>query len=240
MKEMKNIKRSIITSIIVVLALLIFPFLFNFVSSYTVINKIFYIIFSVLSLILLSILLYYKDKLEKHNEKISTITFTINSIMIAMFISLCFISVSTVSGNSMNNTYKDNDKIITWTFNIKPKIDDVVIIDMKNYDLNDSSKYIIKRVVATSSDKVEYKDYALYVNDEYVQSMTSYEYTILLSNDNDTFEKVPEGYSVVLGDNRNNSLDSRSIGLINNNDIVGKSIFRIYPLNSLGVPKKDL
>ena len=45
---------------------------------------------------------------------------------------------------------------------------------------------------------------------------------------------VPEGYVFAMGDNRNNSLDSRSIGLIPVENIIGKAIFRILPLNNFG------
>ena len=48
---------------------------------------------------------------------------------------------------------------------------------------------------------------------------------------------VPEGYSIVFGDNVT-SLDSKNVGLIKNEDILGVSIFRIYPFDKIGVPTR--
>ena len=50
---------------------------------------------------------------------------------------------------------------------------------------------------------------------------------------------IPSGFSIVLGDNQGNSTDSREIGLIANEDILGKFIIRIYPIEKMGVPEKN-
>ena len=47
--------------------------------------------------------------------------------------------------------------------------------------------------------------------------------------------KIPEGMYLVLGDNRGNSMDSRQIGLIKEEDIIGKTSIRIWPFNHMGL-----
>ena len=49
---------------------------------------------------------------------------------------------------------------------------------------------------------------------------------------------VPEGFTVVFGDNTAKSEDSKMVGLISNEDILGVSIFRIYPFNKIGIPTR--
>ena len=66
--------------------------------------------------------------------------------------------------------------------------------------------------------------------------MTSYKNESIIDENN----RVRDGYSIVLGDNRSNSTDSRIIGAINNSDIEGKVFFRFYSKNgSIGFPKKQ-
>ncbi len=155
----------------------------------------------------------------------------------------------------MNNTLASSDKIFVTTLFYKPKRDDIVIVDVnENYTSLDET-YYIKRVVATEGDTVRYDltnlSYgALYVNDNLVDSYITYsEYKTLLTDtssskcyieDKDE-QVVPSGYSIVLGDNRQNSKDSRAIGLIHNSDIIGKAYFRYYSTSlSFGFIKKDI
>ena len=64
-----------------------------------------------------------------------------------------------------------------------------------------------------------------YFSDEYLVESSVYEYN------------VPDGSIFVMGDNRNNSTDGRSIGFVSTDDVLGKAIFRLFPFNSIGKVK---
>ena len=171
--------------------------------------------------------------------------FSFISLFITIFLWIVIFVVTPVevSGESMEETFYDGDKILVWHIGYSPEIDDVVIIDSVDY-LN--TEFIIKRIVATSGDVVKYNetDKTISVNGLVVaDNIEKNEYQTMLTDklNNKTYYSdgiVPEGYSIVLGDNQGNSTDSRVIGLISADDILGKCIFRIYPLTKFGVPTK--
>lgn len=212
------------------------------------------IIFIILNILILITFLTLKLNLElikKYKYLIKTIDYTefITLVLsIILFIFIYIASPTTVSGSSMNNTLASGDKIFIYTMFYKPKVDDIIIVDVNEHYTTSSESYYVKRVVATEGDILRYDltnlSYgSLYVNDILVDSYITYsEYIILLTDlsssecfidDNKINQVVPSGYSIVLGDNRQNSKDSRAIGLIHNSDIIGKAYFRYYS-ESLG------
>jgi len=94
---------------------------------------------------------------------------------------------------------------------------------------------IIKRVIGLPGEHISYKNNKLYVNDKVLEENFDFRKT----NDFNleeicTCSSIPEGKYLVLGDNRPISKDSRSIGLIDEKDIVGKSVFRLWPITKIG------
>ena len=80
---------------------------------------------------------------------------------------------------------------------------------------------------------IEYKDNKLYVNNEIVKEDFLHKQT-----DDYKLEKViPDNYYFVVGDNRPNSLDSRVIGLIKRDEILGKTNLVIFPFKHFGIKK---
>ena len=136
-----------------------------------------------------------------------------------------------VSGDSMKPNLHNGDlllerKIGYNSTNIK-RFDIVVIKDGK--------EEIIKRIIGLPGEHISYKNNKLYVNDKLVQE----NYTHLNTKDFNleeicTCSSIPEGKYLVLGDNRPISKESRSIGLIDEKDIVGKSVFRLWPITKIG------
>ena len=130
-----------------------------------------------------------------------------------------------VHGASMENTLHNRDimfldKIGTKIFGIKRF--DIVVVDTED------SK-IIKRVIGLPGETVEYKDNVLYINDKVVEDNHSEKYT----SDFGPFTLNENSY-YVLGDNRTNSVDSRMIGPIPKNKIIGHARFIIFPLTRFG------
>lgn len=133
-----------------------------------------------------------------------------------------------VNGPSMQPTLHNGDWLALRAVNTEIKRGDIVVVTQPN-SLNEP---LIKRVIAVSGDEIniDFVKGAVYVNGErldepYIQEPTHRMFDV-------TFPlTVPEGSVFVMGDNRNNSLDSRSstIGFIDKHYILGVAEFRFYP-----------
>lgn len=130
-----------------------------------------------------------------------------------------------VSGESMLPTLHEGDYLVILSSSIyrNPKQGDVVVISKDAYD---SGKPLVKRVVAVGGQKVDIRDGVVYVDEkpvkgEYTHGSREIELPII----------VPEGKLFVLGDNRDNSMDSRSneIGMIDEREVLGKVLFIALP-----------
>ena len=131
-----------------------------------------------------------------------------------------------VNGSSMENTLFDNDLVIVNKIALKKGIDrfDIVVVNYNNDTL-------IKRIIGINNEKVSYIDDKLYINDELIEMPLDFEYT-------SDFELITgKDEYIVLGDNRNVSKDSRSIGPIKRDNIKGKVNFVLFPFKRFGVIK---
>lgn len=153
-------------------------------------------------------------------------------IVVILFIMTFVFSVTSVVGNSMYPTLKDGEVLILNKFHYRfSEIKREDIISLKYAD----TKYLIKRVIGLPGEKVEILDNKLFINDleykeEYLSEDLNYQ-DFKLSDLN--YSTIPKDMYLVLGDNRENSLDSRKIGLIKKEDINGKISLRFWPLNKL-------
>lgn len=131
-----------------------------------------------------------------------------------------------VDGTSMAPTLEDKQFLI-----LGRSINNIERFDVIVFDYNDSK--LIKRVIGMPGETVEYKDGTLYINDrEYDDSFASI--TMDFDIKSLGIDRIPEDSYFVLGDNRNNSIDSRTIGLINIDKINGEAIYSLYPFNTFG------
>lgn len=138
------------------------------------------------------------------------------------------VSLEQVVGPSMQPNYKSGDLLllnkISYRFR-NPRMFEVVVIS------NDETKYMIKRIIGLPGDSIEYKDNKLYINGEVTKE---YFETEGITNDFSLseleYDVIPDDYYFVMGDNRENSLDSRYYGLIKKDQILGKVQFRLWPI----------
>ncbi len=157
-------------------------------------------------------------------------------IIVIIFVLLFFIFVmglQQVIGPSMNPTLNEGDIIITNKFIYRFKSierNDVVVISQ-------DEKYMIKRIVGLPGEKVEYQNNDVLINGKaYKETFTNSETEDFTIQDLG-YDVIPEDMYLVLGDNRENSLDSRTFGLISKNQIIGKVWIKIWPISKMKIIK---
>ncbi len=144
------------------------------------------------------------------------------------------IRVVSVDGFSMVPTLQDGDRLISSNLFYTPEYGDIVILS-ENTGLNEA---LVKRIIAVAGQTVDINENGEVLVDGKVLSEPYIAETINNSRrgDHDYPVTVPEGKIFVMGDNRNHSTDSRfsSVGFIDEEEILGRVIFRLLPLNKIG------
>lgn len=166
------------------------------------------------------------------------------AILLALFIRTFIVQAFKIPSGSMKPTLKIGDHILVnkFTYGVDLPFTDVTIIPGGRPERGDiivfeypvePDKDFIKRVIGTPGDVVEIRDKTAYVNGEPVDqgyTMHTEDYVIPAGkNARDNFGpvRVPENAYFVLGDNRDNSYDSRFWGFVEEETIKGKA-FIIY------------
>ena len=151
----------------------------------------------------------------------------------AFFIKTFLVQAFVIPSGSMEHTLEINDRVLVSKFAYR--ISDVgrgdVIVFKNPKRLPGEPAQLIKRVAATEGDVIEAVDGRVQVNGQFVDEPYLAPGTMTRDLPRQT---VPAGTVFVLGDNRTNSKDSRFIGPIEVDTVVGKAFFRIWPLNRLG------
>ena len=140
-----------------------------------------------------------------------------------------------VSGSSMENTLSDGDNLIvdkiTYRFS-DPKRYDIIVFPYQ-YEEN---TYFIKRIIGRPGETVQIVDGTIYIDGEALQESYGRE---VMKNSGLAADPVTLGEDeyFVLGDNRNDSTDSRdpSVGKIPRDRIIGRAWVRIWPLSKIGI-----
>ena len=158
-----------------------------------------------------------KNNISKYFSKI---IFFILTIFCIILLSISPITVGLISGQSMYPTFKNNT-IYLGTSKIQSINRDDIIVAYSDK----LKECVIKRVIGLPGEKLTIKNNKIYINDLYIEDEdgnnlikdNSINYPIILGKDE----------YFVLGDNRNNSIDSRSIGAIKKDNIKAKIIYGV-------------
>lgn len=173
------------------------------------------------------------------------------AVVLAYTIREFVFTLVTVNGESMEPSLHNSDRLYVNRFFYTPEKGDVIIFK----PASDPEHPYVKRVIATEGDTV-YIDFHtgdVYVNDarldepyikEKVGRRGNYGTYIESLIKSGKYSKenpivIQEGHIFVMGDNRNNSKDSRHLGQIPLGEVMGGAVFRFWPLDNLGSVHED-
>ncbi len=183
-------------------------------------STIFYAIVMIATIIYVVFLVMYLQKTYDSNfglfKKVYNAADLFSVVPIFLFIIIVvngfFFSMALVDGESMQPTFCDNDTVII-SYQAEFERNDILIVE--NQDT-----FLIKRVVGLPGDQLVVDGTGVYINDVLVETYL---------NGNSIFYDtvIPEGFYYFLGDNRANSLDSRIIGMVREDLVLGEVIWKL-------------
>lgn len=169
--------------------------------------------------------------------------------LIALFLTAFVFQSYQVDGPSMQTTLQPNDRLIVWKLprtwakitgnQYVPKRGDVVVFTASSGFAETPGKQLIKRVIGLPGERVVVKEGSVTIYNKQhpkgFQPDTALPYGNVIDTTlgDNTDYTIPSDSLYVLGDNRDNSLDSRSFGPIQTKDVVGKLVLRLFPFSDM-------
>ena len=183
-----------------------------------------------------------KKKVEEKDfswkrEIIST-TLYLFCVVALTFLFIQFVGQRThVNGDSMNVTLQDGDNLIVDKLSYRFKDPERFDIIVFPYQYQEKT-YYIKRIIGMPGETLQIIDGMVYIDGEMLDESYGKKVMDYAGIASEPVELGQDEY-FVLGDNRNNSSDSRdpSVGIIHGDQIIGKAFIRIWPLNKFGILK---
>ena len=174
-----------------------------------------------------------KIETDKVKDIIGMVVYFLIVVAVMVFVVKFIGQRTVVIGDSMQTTLSDGDNLITdkITYRFRdPKRFDIVVFPFKE----NTSKLLIKRIIGMPGETVQIKNGKVYINGYELQE----NYGIAVMNDAGlASEPILSGEDeyFVLGDNRNNSQDSRfsSVGNVSRSDLIGRAWVRLWPLDKI-------
>ena len=157
------------------------------------------------------------------------------AVVLALGIRTFLFTLVLVDGHSMDPTLNHHDRLVVTRLGYEPKDGDIIVF----HPACEPKNAYVKRVIATEGEtvRIDYDTSTVYVNgvpltEDYIKEPMEY-------RGPDGELTVPENCVFVMGDNRNNSKDSRAseVGFVTEESIVGKAQIRLWPIHSIGSVK---
>ena len=170
-----------------------------------------------------------EKKKKRREEDIQWAISLVLAIIIAFAIRAFVFTFVVVEQSSMYPTLKSEEHValsrVAYTFS-KPRYGDIIVFE----SVTDEGKSLVKRVIAVGGQTIEIKNNVVYVDGKALDESSYIGENVVTSDYPLTY--IPEGYVFVMGDNRGVSLDSRSFGPINTDNIQGRVTFRLSPFTT--------
>ena len=190
-----------------------------------------------------------EDKRKKSSTFVDFLEVISISLVAVLLLMTLIVRLSPVIGASMEPTLHQGDVLLVSDLFYTPKIGDIVIIQVDKPTKGASlDRPLVQRIIAVGGDRVSinFKTWEIdvnglpidqsYLDPAKIKASAMKNYAMETDDSGICEFTVSEGCVFVLGDNRNDSLDSRTLGEIDERCIVGRAVFRLFPLNSMGKP----
>lgn len=180
-----------------------------------------------------------ENKMKSVLKEILSISIYLLLVFCAAYLIVTYVGQRTqVSGSSMETTLSDGDHLIVDKISYRfddPERFDIIVFPFQY----DTDTYYIKRIIGMPGETVQIDESGnIYIDGELLEESYGRE-VIQNSGRADDPIMLGEDEYFVMGDNRNNSSDSRdpSVGNIHRSDIIGRAFIRIWPLSEFGILK---